>query len=233
MKYFLRQMENFLTTKIAEETESVYSECEKIIVDVMRNIPTVPCNNILANTICVDLETTGVDRDSSEILQIAIIDGNGNELLNSYVKPYFAKEWRDAERINGISPEKVKDAPYLHDLIGVIRGIFDKATWIVGYNHKWFDLPFLNRYGINTNGKILADVMLDFAPIYGEWNEEKNSYKWKKLIECAEYFGYDWGDDSAHDGLADARATLHCFYKIEELKAKGEFWNGREMLKFQ
>ena len=221
MKYFLRQMESFMTNKISEETDLICSECEKIIVDVMKNIPSISCADF-DDTICIDLETTGIDKNKSEILQIAIIDGNGNELLNSYVKPYFAKEWRDAEKINGISPSMVSDAPYFHELIGKIRGIFEKSKIIVGYNHKEFDLAILNRYGISAEGKTLADVMLDFAPIYGEWNEERGDYKWKKLIDCANYFGYKWGEDKAHDGLADTRATLYCYHSIKNLKATNE-----------
>lgn len=56
--------------------------------------------------------------------------------------------------------------------------------------------------------------MQDFAPIYGEWSEYYESYKWQKLVKCAAYFGYIWGADKAHDSLADCRATLFCYKKI-------------------
>ena len=56
----------------------------------------------------------------------------------------------------------------------------------------------------------MYDVMLKFAPIYGEWNEMRQDYKWQKLAKCAEYYGFH-GDGQFHDSLEDVRATLHCF----------------------
>lgn len=56
----------------------------------------------------------------------------------------------------------------------------------------------------------MYDVMLKFAPIYGEWNEMRQDYKWQKLAKCAEYYGFH-GDGQFHDSLEDVRATLYCF----------------------
>lgn len=38
----------------------------------------------------------------------------------------------------------------------------------------------------------------------------------KKLSVCADFYGYDWGQDKAHDSLSDCRATLYCYHKIKE-----------------
>jgi DNA polymerase-3 subunit epsilon len=40
----------------------------------------------------------------------------------------------------------------------------------------------------------------------------------KSLQTCANYYGYDWnGDtDQVHDSLADCRATLFCYQKMNE-----------------
>lgn len=37
--------------------------------------------------ICIDIETTGLDRNNDEILQVSIINGRGKTLYNSYIKP--------------------------------------------------------------------------------------------------------------------------------------------------
>lgn len=37
--------------------------------------------------ICIDIETTGLDRIEDEILQVAIINGRGKTLYNSYIRP--------------------------------------------------------------------------------------------------------------------------------------------------
>lgn len=41
--------------------------------------------------------------------------------------------------------------------------------------------------------------------------EKYGDYKYQKLSTCAEYYGYDWGNDTAHDSLADCKATLFCY----------------------
>ena len=68
---------------------------------------------------------------------------------------------------------------------------------------------------ITRDGEIV-DVMMDFAPIYGEWSEYHDDYKWQSLSTCAAYFGYDWGEDKVHDSLADCKATLFCYNRIRE-----------------
>lgn len=162
--------------------------------------------------IVFDTETTGLDPEESEIIQISVIDGDGNTLINSYVKPYWSKEWPEAAAVNGITPETVKDAPYAHELIPKVRGIFEGADLWIAYNNP-FDLSFLRFWGIDPTGKKQVDVMREFAPVYGEWNEEKGSYKWQKLTKAAAYYGYSF---SAHDSLEDVKATLFVYQKMKE-----------------
>ena len=61
--------------------------------------------------ICIDIETTGLDRNNDEILQVSIINGRGKTLYNSYIKPDYTTEWKEAEVINKISWDCVKFAP--------------------------------------------------------------------------------------------------------------------------
>lgn len=168
--------------------------------------------------IVIDIETTGLCPVVDEILQIAIIDVNGNTLYNSYIKPICATEWTDAENINHISPDMVKDAPDIYAAMPVVNAILSQAKRIIGYNHINFDLEFMRAYGaIIPDDAELYDVMLEFAPIYGERRyDTDDEYKWQKLTVCAAYYGYDWRNDKAHDGEADCRATLHCYRKMTD-----------------
>ena len=61
----------------------------------------------------------------------------------------------------------------------------------------------------------MIDVMELFAPIYGEVSEKYGGYKWQKLQNCADYFGYKF---KTHDSYEDAKATLYCYHKIMERK---------------
>lgn len=165
--------------------------------------------------IVIDVETTGVNPKDSEALQISIIDGEAKCLFNAYIKPIHATSWEGAERVNGISPAMVANEPSITQYKPILDAIIEDAELIVGYNSDNFDLPLLRNLGINISETIPTfDVMMAFSPIYGEWNDYRQDYKWQKLTTCANYYGY--GDFVAHDSLEDCKATLHCYYKMTE-----------------
>lgn len=170
-------------------------------------------------TIILDSETTGLRARENDILQLAIIDDQGNVLFNEYMKPTKKTAWPDAEAINGISPNIVKDKQPLLFYKDQIQEIINKADSIIGYNLQ-FDLSFLMLAGIRIPRDVVQiDVMHEFAPIYGEWNEYYETYKWQKLTTAAAYYGYD-GIANAHDALADTRMTLFVYRAMNDLNEK-------------
>lgn len=162
--------------------------------------------------IVFDTETTGFNADEDDdILQLSIVDGNGKALFNEYFKPKSKTAWREAEAVNGISPAMVKDAPYIESKADQIREIFENADLVVAYNLP-FDERFINKNGIFIrDDQLTFDVMMEFAPIAGVWNDRYESWKWQKLVNCAEYYGFDF---KAHDSLEDAKATAYCFNQM-------------------
>ena len=171
--------------------------------------------------VVIDTETTGLDPEQDELLQVSIIDKNGRELFNSYFKP-SATSWEAAERVNGISPEMVASCPTISEKMEEINAIMQHAKEVIGYNTQ-FDLRFLCKSGLVLSGSPeVVDVMEQFAPVYGEWNEDYECYKWQKLTTAANHFGYDWNSrpEGAHNSLADCYATLFVYNKLEELKDK-------------
>ena len=148
---------------------------------------------------------------------MSIIDSQGNTLFNSYIKPLFTENWDGAMAVNHITPEMVANAPNIIEVKQEINKIINSANVIVGYNIL-FDLEFLAAFGIENSKATVIDVMQDFADIYGEWSDKYGCNKWQKLTKCATYYGYDWENDTAHDSLADCRATLYCYNKINECK---------------
>lgn len=165
--------------------------------------------------IVIDTETTGLDSDTDELLQVSIIDEYGNTLYNQHFKPQRTTSWKQAQAVNGISPEMVKDCPSIKSELPKIQSIINSANTIIGYNHEYFDFSFLVAAGvvIPENAKII-DIMPIFAEIYGVWNDYYGAYKWQNLTTCAYCYGYDWGNDVAHDSLSDCRATLYCYQKM-------------------
>lgn len=190
------------------------------------------------NLICVDLETTGLSPYYDEILQVTILDGYGKVLLNEYCRPEHVESWEEAEEVNHITPGMVRDKKPFSAYVPQINKIFEDAEIVVGYNSNNFDLEFLKNAGVQIDAgkeKRYYDVMEEFAPIYGEWNEYHHDYRWQTLWSCANYYHYDpkrvyafdrnghfYEADAAgytanpHDSLTDAKATLFCYYAVEQ-----------------
>lgn len=172
--------------------------------------------------IVIDTETTGLDMFEDELLQVSIIDTDGNVVFDSYIKPIRHSEWYEAQAVNNISPAMVADAPSIYEKAAEINAIISQADLVIGYNVD-FDLMMLANSGvISTKGVKSYDVMEQFAEIYGEWSEWHQNYKWQKLTKAAEYFGYDWGRQKgkAHNSLADCFATLFVKEKTEICQKK-------------
>ena len=187
-------------------------EVKKLIRKALKK--SILCENP-SRMIVLDLETTGLSDYRNDVLQVSVIDGDGNVLINSYVKPYHNSLWEEAQRINNISPDMVADAPELHELIPKLKGIFESCDTIIGYNTLFY-LSFLGF--LDFSNKTIIDVMDDFAPVYGEWSDYHEDYKWQKLVTCAQYYGFDWNSiqENAHDSLGDCYATLYCYNKMKE-----------------
>lgn len=156
----------------------------------------------------IDFETTGIR--AAEILQAACIDGNNNTLLNELCKPEFITEWKEAQHIHGISPERVRGKPGFNALVPIVETILNDADIVLAYN-AGFELSLLKQYGVKLRHTAFIDPMLMFAPIYGEWNSYHNDYRWQKLITAAQYYGYEF---DAHDALADVKATLYIYNRM-------------------
>ena len=183
---------------------------------VKRTIPEIE-NKVKHKGIVIDTETTGLNPKKDELLQVSIIDIDGNVLFNSYFKPK-ATSWTSAERVNGISPEMVENAPKISEKIKEINEIVYNSETIIGYNTD-FDLSFLYYNGLilSENTKFI-DVMTRFAEIYGEWSDYFGDYKWQQLITAADYYNYDWNShlENAHNSLADCYATLYIYQQIQK-----------------
>ena len=184
-------------------------------VQIADHIASIRAEDItpIYDMVVLDVETTGFEYED-ELLQVSMIDGDGNVLYNGYLKPIIARSWKSAEYVNHISFAMVKDAPTPDAELPKIARIIYGAKSIMGYNVE-FDLVFLAKYGIFPRQETdIIDAMLLFADVYGEWSEEYNCYKWQNLGIFTSYYGYDWKDTTAHDSLADCHATLYCYKKM-------------------
>lgn len=161
--------------------------------------------------VVLDLETTGFNKYDDEIVQVSIIDQDENVLLNEYCKPEYKTEWPEAAAVTGITPEIVADKKPFAFYAPIVEDILNNAEMILIYN-AGFDAAFLHAKGLEFPDDIIRDVMLEFAEVYGEWNDYYCNYKWQKLSTAARYYGYMF---NAHDSLEDVKATLYVFNCME------------------
>ena len=168
--------------------------------------------------IVIDTETTGLNPYENELLQVSIVKTDGTVLYNEYVKPTKATSWDSAEAVNHISPSDVANSKTIEEQLPEINRILAQSKSVIGYNTP-FDMSFLSSSGAAFRDDVnVIDVMRDYSERHGEWDNDKGRYKWIKLVECAEHYGYEWNshEGQAHNSLSDCFATLYCFNKLQE-----------------
>lgn len=167
-----------------------------------------------SDVIIIDTETTGLT-PYDEILQLSIIDGNGKTLLNELYRPLNHTQWTEAEKVNGITFDMVKDKKCIGEDVERIVSIISKAKKIVGYNVT-FDLNMLV-----TNLAIFSSVQkCEIFDVYRNYKYLASENKLPVLAKhtlknVSEYFGFKVpAGEKLHDALTDVKATLFCYDKI-------------------
>lgn len=167
-----------------------------------------------APVIVIKTDTTGLVSGSDEILELVILDTEGQELFASRFRPLHNEIWLDAENVNHIRPEDVQDERAIDVYRNVIQKILSAAKTVIGYNVR-FETAMLKGQGFQIPGACV-DVMESFAAIYGAWDESYQEYTWQKLKRCAHYYHYDWDEvKDEHRAMAYAKATLYCWKKMQ------------------
>lgn len=163
--------------------------------------------------IVLDTETTGIKpQGNDEILSLTIIDLEGTVLFNELVKPEHRKSWPKAQEVNGITPAMVKDKLPLVAYRDQLQELWQRIDLVVGYN-VGFDSDFLYSSGLALSPYVEEfDVMREFAPVNGKWDEYHQDYRWCKLKDCAKHYGVKL--NNAHTSLGDTEATRQCFIAL-------------------
>lgn len=155
--------------------------------------------------VCMDVETTGLNRSKDKITQISLIQVQNDTVINSYLS-YVNPGMHIPEvvtNLTGINDETVKDAPSFEQIKEKVSDFIGNRI-IVGHNVD-FDIEFLeNALGHPVSNKRMDT--LQFARYYFQ------SKDYKLLTLCQKFVVYL---DNAHDAGADCAATVKLF---EEMK---------------
>lgn len=152
----------------------------------------------IKNFVVIDVETTGLDPDTCEIIQLAAVRYRRNravEYYSTYVDPLCPIPPRITE-ITGITDEMVADAPAIGDVLSEFVTFMRRAPYVTAYNAK-FDMSFLDAAaGCDLSGSFKWFDTMDAV-------KEVLSLPRYRLVDVCEYIGFD---TQFHDALCDCFA---------------------------
>ena len=162
--------------------------------------------------VSIDLETTGLQAESDNIIEIAAVKFRGAEVIEqfqTFVATHRPIPYR-VQRLTGITSADLQDAPHFDAVAPALRTFLGKAP-LVGHSVP-FDAAFLRRRGLAQENPLidtfeLATVLLPALPSY-------------TLERVAEALGVQ--SDVFHRAMADAvlakDVLLALLARIEQLE---------------
>lgn len=163
----------------------------------------------------LDTETTGLGRDA-EVCQIAIVDYDGDVLLDTLVHPTRPIP-PDATAIHHITNAMVARAPTFAEIWRQLDETLYLRNVII-YNAE-YDLRVL-RQSARVKGLTFEPrakfycAMWAYAEFHGEYDDYRGSYRWIKLGVALRQMGIDAANVTLHTALADAEMTRRLVRKI-------------------
>jgi DNA polymerase III epsilon subunit-like protein len=165
----------------------------------------------------LDIETDGLNKDTANILQIAIIKPYPNprdndvcysNIFSAYVLPYASYSQKDnsAYHINHIGDDELLwKANSLEDLADTIQELL-QDTVIVGYNVNDFDIPILIKHFNKIDKEFNYKFSIDLYPAC--WKNKK-----QKLDDAITAFN-TFKNTNPHDALADATTCIDLLHEL-------------------
>lgn len=145
----------------------------------------------------IDLELTGLKVGSAEIIEVGVVRCTPERILERWsalARPYGELPLR-IERLTGITPEMLRDAPPFEALADELRALLEGAIPL-GHNVK-FDIDHLGANGVD-----LPRQAVDTLPLAQVLDPAAPSHR---LGELCERHGIAL--DGSHRALADAEAS--------------------------
>lgn len=170
------------------------------------------------DVVILDCETTGTEAHD-EICELGAINTLGEVLIHEYIMPQCEIS-EGAASIHGLTKERLStlDArPYTDVGATAVTKHLKGASLIIAYNVS-FDLRLLaqtiRKYALDPPAVPWRCAMLDYAEHKGQWNPQKNGYRWWKLGQAAEMEGLSIAPATAHTAVGDCRTTLALMWAV-------------------
>ena len=170
----------------------------------------------MADMVVYDLETTGINPKTAEIVEIAAqrLSGIGDEIERFYrlVKPPGGRIPRAATRIHRIDAETVKDSPGIEMVLPELMGFLQDRI-LIGHNVAEYDNPILAR---DLRRYLKRDLS---APHYDTLATARRLFPRQRcsMGALAEKFGIEHG--RLHGALEDVTVNREIFKELIKIDA--------------
>lgn len=166
----------------------------------------------------VDLETTGLAEDA-EIVQVGVVDLQGNVLLGALVRP-AAPIPVSATAVHGITDDQVKRALTFAELYTTLTHLLTGRR-LIAYNAV-LEGKILHqtcrRYRLGyIRPRSWTCAMINYAAYWGERNARYGGWRWQSLSSAC--FQQEIPVNGAHSAVVDCQLTLEL---IRRMAAKAE-----------
>jgi len=164
------------------------------------------------DTVIIDFETTG--RGNAEIVQIGVLDAQGNVLMDQLVKPGKSIP-AEVTDIHGITDEMVADAPTFPEVAAAFEALI-AGKLAVAYNCGYEEKIIAGECKRHNMPLIeparWSCAMKAYASYYGQWHKKRRSYIWQSLTNACKQQGVHV--ENAHNAIGDCRMTLALINKM-------------------
>jgi DNA polymerase III epsilon subunit family exonuclease len=163
------------------------------------------------NFTAIDLETTGTDRKTSEIIEIAAVrvrNGVMADTFHSLVKPR-GRVPASATAVHGIDDAELASEPRFEEVWPRFRDFCGQDV-VVAHNGYDFDFPILHRMA-SESGDEFDLCTFDTLPLARDLFPTS-----RKLQDLARQFGIDPG--RSHRALDDTKALAQLVGRLGEIK---------------
>jgi superfamily I DNA/RNA helicase len=171
--------------------------------------------NAFADFTAIDIETTGRETTTAQVIEIAAVRVRGGAVVDEYVslvRPRIAIE-PGATATHGISEADVATAPYFEEIWPGLRDFCGKDV-LVAHNGNQFDFPIIRR--------MASELVLEGAESFTTYDTlplARELFEGSaKLEDLAKVLQVDAGQ--SHRALDDTRTLAHVFLGMNARKVE-------------
>lgn len=167
------------------------------------------------NFVVIDIETTGLDPSYDEIIEIAALKINSNEIVDKFETLIKPSEPLDEFIIGltGITNEMLENSPKIQDVLSNFLNFIDNNI-LVGHNVN-FDINFLYDYIMAIYNKPFNNDYIDTMRLTRKLTPELKHHRLKDMVK---YFNIE--NFVAHRAMPDVLATYEILTKSKEMVLK-------------